>query len=76
MVTVDGNLQSFDTDYWSPFQMLFYLSLFKPLKGSVVTVPSSKKLDVKLIGEMLNKIFNETEQEDTGYLRTSARHRV
>ena len=44
---VEDNLQSFDTDYCSPFQMYFYVSLFEPLKGSVVAESSSKKLDVK-----------------------------
>ena len=55
MVTVDNNLQSFNTDCCGPFQMYFYLSLFEPLKGSVVAESSSKKLNVKLIGEMLNE---------------------
>ena len=45
--TGDNKLQSFDTDYCSPFQMYFYVSLFEPLKGSVVAESSSKKLDVK-----------------------------
>ena len=58
VVTVDGNLQSFETDYCSPFQMYFYLNLFEPFKGSVVTEPSSKKLHVKLIDALLNKMSN------------------
>ena len=35
-----------------------FLSLFEPMEGSVVAESSSKKLNVKLIGEMLNEIFN------------------
>ena len=58
VVMVDNNLQSFDTEYCSPFQMCFYFSLFELLKSSVVAESSSKKLNVKLIGEMLNEIFN------------------
>ena len=47
MDTGDSKLQSFDTDYCGQFQMYFYLSLFEPLKGSVMVESSSKKLDVK-----------------------------
>ena len=57
VVTVDNNLQTFDTEYCDPFQMYFNLSLFEPPKGSVMVESSSKKLNVKLIGEMLNEIF-------------------
>ena len=57
VVTVDGNLQSFDTGFCGPFQM-YFLSLFEPMKGSVVDESSSKKRDVKLIGVMLNEKFN------------------
>ena len=57
VVTVDDNLRSFDTDYCGPFQMYFYLSLFKLLKESVAARKESKKLDVKLIGELLNETF-------------------
>ena len=64
VVTVDDNLQSFDTYYCSPFQMSFYLSLFETLKGSVVAGSSSKKLDIRLIGEMLNKIFNTNTRQN------------
>ena len=64
VVTVDDNLQSFDTDYCRPSQMYFYLSLFEPLKGSVVAESSSKKLDVKLIEEMLNEIFNTNTRQN------------
>ena len=64
LVTVGGNLQSFDIDYCGPFQMYLYLSLFKPLKGSVVVESSSKKLNVKLIGEMLNEIFNTSTRQN------------
>ena len=64
LVTVAGNLQSFDIDYCGPFQMYLYLSLFKPLKGSVVVESSSKKLNVKLIGEMLNEIFNTSTRQN------------
>ena len=64
LVTVGGNLQSFDIDYRGPFQMYLYLSLFKPLKGSVVVESSSKKLSVKLIGEMLNEIFNTSTRQN------------
>ena len=64
LVTVGGNLQSFDIDYRGPFQMYLYLSLFKPLKGSVVVESSSKKLNVKLIGEMLNEIFNTSTRQN------------
>ena len=38
--------------------MYFYLSFFKPLKDSVVARKESKKLNVKLIGELLKEIFN------------------
>ena len=57
-------LQSFDTDYCGPFQMHFYLSLFEPLKGSIVARSESKKLDVKLIGEPLNEIFNTNTRQN------------
>ena len=58
VVKVDDNLQSFETDYCGSFQMHLYLNLFKPVKGSVVAEPSSKKLDVKLIDALLNEMFN------------------
>ena len=35
-----------------------FLSLFEPMEGSVVAESSSKKLNVKLIAEMVNEIFN------------------
>ena len=57
VVTVGGNLQGFDTDFCGPFQM-YFLSLFEPMEGSVVAESSSKIRDVKLIGVMLNEIFN------------------
>ena len=63
-VTVDDNLQSFDLDDCSLFHMNFYLSLFELLKGSVVTESSSKKLGVKLIGEMLNEILNTNTRQN------------
>ena len=55
---MDDNLQSFDTDYCGLFQIYFYLSLFEPLNTSVVAESSTKKLDVTLIGELLNGLFN------------------
>ena len=58
VVTVDDNLQSFETDCCGPFQMYFHLNLFEPVKGSVVAEPSSKKLDVKLIDALLIEMFN------------------
>ena len=58
VVTVDDNLQSFDTDYCVIFQIYFYLNLFEPLNTSVVAEISNKKLNVKLIGELINKLFN------------------
>ena len=64
LVTVGGNLQSFDMDYCGPFQMYLYLSLLKPLKGSVLVESSSKELNVKLIGEMLNEIFNTSTRQN------------
>ena len=62
VITVDDKLQNFDTDYCGPFQMHFYLSLFEPLKGSVVARSESKKLDVKLIE--LNEIFNTNTRQN------------
>ena len=44
--------------------MYFYLSLLEPLKGSVVAGSESKKHDVKLIGELLNKIFNTNTRQN------------
>ena len=64
VVTVDENPQSFKTDYCSPSLMYFYLSLFNLLKGSVMAESSSKKPDVKLIGEMLNEIFNTNTRQN------------
>ena len=64
VVTVDDNLQSFDTDYCGPIRMYFYFSLLEPLKGSVVAESSSKKLDAKLIGEMMNEIFNTNTRQN------------
>ena len=58
VVTVDDNLQSFETNYCCPFQMYFYLNLFESVKGGVAAEPSSKKLDVKLMDALLNEMFN------------------
>ena len=44
--------------------MYFYLSLFEPLRGSVVAESSSKKPDAKLIGEMLNETFNTNTRQN------------
>ena len=55
---MDDNLQSFDTDYCGIFQIYFYLNLIEPLNTSVVAESSTKKLNVKLIGELLNELFN------------------
>ena len=63
-VTVDDNLQSFDTDYCGSFQMYFYLSLFRPLKDSAVARKEFKKVDVKLIVELLKKLFNTNTQQN------------
>ena len=51
-------------DYCRPFQICFYLSLFEPLKSSVVARSESKKLDVKLIEELLNEIFNTNTRQN------------
>ena len=64
VVTVDYNLLSIDTDYYGRFQMYIYLSLFEPLKGSVVARSESKQLDVKLMGELLNEIFNTNTRQN------------
>ena len=66
VVMVDNNLQ-----------MCFYFSLFEPLKSSAVAESSSKKLNVKLIGEMLNEIFNNNVRQnerilDVFILKTSS----
>ena len=58
VVTVDDNLQYFSTDYCGVFQLYFYLNLFEPLNTSTVAKKSTKKLDIKLIGELFNKLFN------------------
>ena len=63
-VTVDDNLQSFDTDHCGSFQMYFYLSLFRPLKDSAVARKEFKKVDVKLIVELLKKLFNANTQQN------------
>ena len=55
---MDDNLQSFSTDYCGVFQLYFYLNLFEPLNTSIVAKKSTKKLDIKLIGELLNELFN------------------
>ena len=55
---MDDNLKSFDTDYRGIFKANFHLNLFEPLNTSVVAERSTKKLDVKLIGELLNELFN------------------
>ena len=57
VLTVDDNLQSFKTDYCGLFQVYFYLNLFEPTKGSVVTELSSKKIDVKLIDALPNQML-------------------
>lgn len=44
--------------------MYFNLSLFEPLKGSVLARSESKNLNVKVIGELLNKIFNTNTQQN------------
>ena len=53
VVTVNDNLQSFQTDYFRIFQMYFYLNLFEPLETSIIARSNSKKLTV-----MLNEIFS------------------
>ena len=58
VVTVDDNLQSFQTDYCGIFQMYFYLNLFEPLQTSITARSNSKKLTVELLGKMLNQIFS------------------
>ena len=63
-VTGDDNVQTFDTDYCGPLRMYFYLRFFEPLKGSVVARGESKKLDVKLLEELLNKIFNTNTRQN------------
>ena len=55
---MDDNLQSFDTDYCGIFHACFYLNLFEALNTSVAAEHSTKKLSVKLIGELLNELFN------------------
>ena len=44
--------------------MYFNLILFEPLKGSVLARSESKNLNVKVIGELLNKIFNTNTQQN------------
>ena len=44
--------------------MYFYLSLFNPMKGKIVARKESKKLDVKLIEELLNEIFNTNTRQN------------
>ena len=58
VVTVDDNLQSFSADYCGVLQLYFYLNLFEPLNTSIVAKKSTKKLDITLIGELLNELFN------------------
>ena len=60
----DNKLRLFDMHYYGPFQMCFYISLFEPLKGGVVAESSCKKLDVRLIEEMLNEIFNTNKRQN------------
>ena len=64
VVRVENNLQSFKTDYCGPLEMYFHLSLFEPVKGSVVAEPSSKKLDVNLVDTLLNEMFNTRTQQN------------
>ena len=64
VIMADNNLQSFNMHYYGPFQMYFYISLFKSLKGGVVAESLCKKLDVRLIGEMLNEIFNTNKRQN------------
>ena len=58
VVTVNDNLESFSTDYCGVFQLYFYLKLFEPPNTSIVSEKSTKKPDIKLIGELLNELFN------------------
>ena len=58
VVTVDDNLETFSTDYCGVFQLYFYLKLFEPPNTSIVSEKSTKKPDIKLIGELLNELFN------------------
>ena len=67
VVKVDNNLQSFKTDYCGLFQMYFYLNLFEPIKGSVVAELSSKKLNVKQIDALLNKMLTQELNRTKGY---------
>ena len=52
------------TDYYGVLQLYFYLNLFEPLNTSIVAKKSTKKLDVKLIGELLNEFFNTTTHQN------------
>ena len=67
VLTVDDNLQSFKTDYCGLFQVYFYLNLFEPIKGSVVTELSSKKIDVKLIDALPNQMLTQELNRTKGY---------
>ena len=68
VVTVDDNLQSLSTDYCGVFQLYFYLNLFESLNTSIVAKKSTKKLDIKLIGELLQLLFNTGTHQNEGIL--------
>ena len=70
VVTVDDNLQSFSTDYCGLFQLYFYLNLFEPLNTSIVAKKSTRKLDIKLIGELLNELCNTKTHQNERILDT------
>ena len=55
---------SFDTDYCGLFQIYFYLNLFEPRNASAVAESTTKKLDAKLIGELLSELFNTRTRQD------------
>ena len=48
--------------------MYFYLNLFEPLNTNAVAESSTKKLNVKLIGELLNELFNTRTCQNKGIL--------
>ena len=58
MNTVDDRLQTFDTDYCIPFKLSFYQNLLKLLETIMVAQVKSKKLDRKLLSELLSKLFS------------------
>ena len=52
-----NTLQELNSDYCGPFQLYFYYNLFEPYENSIVAHRKNKKLDYKLLQNLLNEML-------------------